>query len=73
MKTENDLGNKLGLFDKLSDHCLICAKPFNKYSQEMAMLWHVIILKQERVNLYCPDCWNDSMKLSKLQYDEEEE
>ena len=73
MKTENDLNEKLTLLDRISDHCLICAKPFNKYSWKMAMVWHVIILEQERVNLYCPDCWDDAMKLSKLQYDEEEE
>ena len=72
MKTEDDLSRELGLFDKLSDHCLICAKPFDKKSREMAMIWHIIILEKERVNLYCPECWDDSVKLSNLQFDEEE-
>ena len=73
MKTEDDLSRELGLFDRLSDHCLICSKPFDKKNREMAMIWHVIILEKERVNLYCPECWNDSMILSKLQFEEEEE
>jgi len=76
MKTENDLNEKLTLLDIISDCCLICIKPFNKYSWKMAMAWHITILEepdlfqQERVNLYCPDCWDDAMK---LQYGEEEE
>ena len=76
MKTKNDLNEKLNLLDIISDHCLTCGKYFNKYSWEMAMRWHVTILEepdlfqQERVNLYCPDCWDDAMK---LQYGEEEE
>jgi hypothetical protein len=72
MKTEEDLGRELGLFDKLSDHCLICAQPFDKKNREMVMIWHVVVLGQERVNLYCPECWDNSLKLSKLQFEEEE-
>jgi len=76
MKTENDLNEKLTLLDIISDCCLTCTKPFNKYSWKMAMVWHVTILEepdlfqQERVNLYCPDCTYDAMK---LEHDEEEE
>jgi len=40
----------------------------------MAFSWKVVVMQAgAKVNLYCPECWDDAMKLSMLQYDFEEE
>ena len=54
-----ELETKLGLFDKLPDHCLACHKPFDKKDKAMVMSWSVVVREQEGVvRLYCPDCWS---------------
>ncbi len=68
------LSNGLSLLGNLPDNCLICNKPFDKKSKEMAFSWKVVVMEAgEKVNLYCSGCWDDAMKLSMLQYDFEEE
>ena len=64
-KDENeDLEQKMFLFGKLQDECLACSRPFDKKSKEMVMSWQVIVHeKEEKVNLYCPDCWNKAQEV----------
>ena len=59
-----ELSEKITLFGKLGDSCLVCAKPFDKKDKEMVMSWSVVVReKEEKVNLYCPECWNGALKM----------
>jgi len=59
-----EVAEKVALFGKLEDECLVCAKPFDKKNKEMVMSWSVVVReKEEKVNLYCPECWNGAMEL----------
>ena len=59
-----DLEEKMFLFGKLPDECLACTKPFDKKDREMVMSWQVVVHeKEEKVNLYCPDCWAMANKI----------
>jgi|TARA_Y100000310_G_C20639014_1_gene792827 hypothetical protein len=57
-----ELQKKVGLFNKLSDHCLVCQKDFDKKNKDMVMSWSVVI-KEDKVRLYCPECWDRAKKL----------
>jgi len=61
-----EVAEKVVLFNKLGDECLICNKPFDKKDREMIMSWNVVVReKEEKVNLYCPDCWNGALDMLK--------
>ena len=61
---QKELQKKVGLFNKLSDHCLVCQKDFDKQNKEMVMTWSVVV-KEDSVRLYCPECWDKANKLIK--------
>ena len=64
LKKKPDLDKKVGLFDKLPKQCTNCDKPFDKKNKEMAMTWSVVVREKEnKVNLYCPQCWSDAHRL----------
>ena len=64
IKKKPDLEKKVGLFDKLPKQCTNCGKPYDKNSKEMAMTWTVVVREKEnKVNLYCPTCWENAHKL----------
>ena len=53
-----EVAEKVALFGKLEDECLVCEKPFDKTNKEMVMSWNVVVREKEgKVNLYCPTCW----------------
>jgi|TARA_R110002110_G_scaffold272147_1_gene487699 hypothetical protein len=59
-----DMIQKVALFGKLGEECLVCEKPFDKKDKEMVMSWNVVVREsEEKVNLYCPDCWSGAMEL----------
>tara|TARA_R110002096_G_scaffold262750_1_gene456233 strand:- start:208 stop:483 length:276 start_codon:yes stop_codon:yes gene_type:complete len=59
-----ELSQKIGLFDKIGDSCLTCDKPFDKKNKEMVMSWSVVVREQEGVvRLYCPDCWSKAIEI----------
>ena len=63
---KSDTEKKIGLFDKLPNQCTNCDKPYDKKSKKMAMTWSVVVREQEeKVNLYCPVCWDNAQKLIK--------
>ena len=65
-KKKPDVEKKIGLFDKLPEKCTNCDKPYDKKSKQMAMTWSVVVReKEEKVNLYCPTCWDDAKKFIK--------
>ena len=54
------------MFDKIPDRCLTCDKPYDKNDKEMVMTWNVVVRnKEQKVNLYCPDCWTRAQKIIK--------
>ena len=56
---EKEMAQKVALFGKIPDGCLVCSKPFDKKDKEMVESWYVIVRKEsKKVNLYCPDCWS---------------
>ena len=63
-EAQQELKEKVGLFNKLSDECLVCQKNFDKQNKEMVMAWSVIVRK-DTVRLYCPECWDRANKLIK--------
>ena len=57
-EAEKDLAAKVSLFGNIDDKCLTCEKPFDKQDREQVMTWNVVVREQEeKVNLYCPECW----------------
>jgi hypothetical protein len=65
-QSEKDMQEKLGLFDKLPDHCLTCLTPYDKLNKEHVTMWKVVVREKEgKVNLYCPDCWTKATNLVK--------
>ena len=60
---QEDLSEKMILFGKLGDACLICEKSFDKKNKEMVMSWNVVV-REEEVRLYCPECWDKAVKIT---------
>tara|TARA_R110002020_G_scaffold28255_16_gene90347 strand:+ start:723 stop:1016 length:294 start_codon:yes stop_codon:yes gene_type:complete len=63
-RMQEDLAEKTLLFNKLPDKCLSCDKSFDKNDKQMVMEWTVVVReKQEKVNLWCPECWEKAHEL----------
>jgi ribosomal protein L44E len=61
---ESDVEEKLGIFDKLPLACTNCDLAYDKKDKTMAMSWTVVVREEEqKVNLYCPTCWENANKL----------
>ena len=72
-KAEKELATKVALFGHLPNKCLTCDKPFDKLDREQVMSWNVVVRQEEeKVNLYCPQCWANAQKLVK-QYMEDKD
>ena len=70
LAAKKELNKKIGLFNKLPDHCLACQKNFDKTSKEMVMTWSVVVRRdKEIVRLYCPECWEAAKKMIKEKED----
>lgn len=61
-EAKKDLQEKIGLFNKLGEECLVCQKDFDKKNKEMVMTWSVVV-KEDTVRLYCPQCWGRANNL----------
>ena len=63
---EKELAAKVALFGHLPNKCLTCEAPFDKLDREQVMSWSVVVRQQEeKVNLYCPRCWNNAQQAMK--------
>ena len=63
-QAKKDLNKKVGLFNKLGDKCLVCEDPFDKTDKEQVQSWFVVVREeQQKVNLYCPECWGTAQKV----------
>jgi len=61
---EKEMATKIALFGKLPSNCLTCDKSFDKMDKEQVKSWSVVVRdKQEKVNLYCPSCWQRAMEI----------
>ena len=42
---------------------MICEKEFDKTNKEMVQSWYVVVREEEnKVNLYCPPCWESALQ-----------
>jgi uncharacterized protein with PIN domain len=63
---EKELATKVALFGHLPKKCLTCEAPFDKLNREQVMSWNVVVRQQEeKVHLYCPECWDNAQKIVK--------
>lgn len=63
---EKELKQKVMMFDKMPDVCVSCLKDFDKRDREMVKTWYVVERRKEnKVNLYCPECWEDGINMVK--------
>lgn len=63
-RLEKDLKQKLNMFDRIPEQCLVCSKSFDKTDKEQVQSWYVVERrKQKSVNLYCPTCWKDGISM----------
>jgi hypothetical protein len=54
----SEVQEKMAMFGKLEDECLVCQAPFDKKDKQQVMSWSVVVRNDtEEVRLYCPDCW----------------
>ena len=68
---EDELADKMLMFDRLPDECSACVKPFDKKDRDMVFSWNVVVRKDEQqVRLYCPTCWDAAQKAVKKVYGE---
>ena len=57
-QTQRDLKQKMNMFDRLPENCLTCLEPFDRKNKEQVQSWFVVVKNEEnKVRLYCPDCW----------------
>ena len=69
---ENEIKEKLNMFDKLGEECLACKDEFDKTNREMVETWNVVVREDEgKVNLYCPKCWDFAQKIVKEVFNEQ--
>jgi len=75
-QAEQELKEKISTFSKIGDACFVCEKAFDKQNKNMVQSWYVVVRKeQDKVNLYCPECWNranDMVKKIKEEIDAEQ-
>jgi len=61
--SEDELAEKMFLFNKLPDECSACTKAFDKRDRDMVSSWSVVVRSDEQqVRLYCPTCWKAAQK-----------
>ena len=65
-RAEKELATKVALFGHLPDKCLTCEAPFDRLNREQVMSWNVVVRQEkQKVNLYCPECWDNAQKTIK--------
>ena len=63
-KGNEDLADKIMMFDKLPDQCFMCESAFDKTDKAMVSSWNVVVKEaQQKVTLYCPSCWGMAQEM----------
>jgi hypothetical protein len=72
---EQNLSEKISLFNGLEEECLACTLPFDKQDKAMVQLWNVVIRedKDPPVRLYCPDCWEKAQTVAEEYFRQRED
>ena len=61
---EEDLDEKINMFNRLPDGCLVCDAEFDKNNKKMVQDWYVVVKNEAKtVKLYCPECWDRAKNL----------
>ena len=61
-EAQNDLKQKMMLFEHMGDRCNVCDSAFDKKDKEMVKSWYVVVREDKKsVNLYCPSCWQNAL------------
>jgi tRNA U54 and U55 pseudouridine synthase Pus10 len=61
-QAQEKMANQVAQFGKMPEQCQICQKEFDKSNKEMVESWSVVV-KQEVVRLFCPDCMNTAKEV----------
>ena len=56
-ETQEKMTTQIAQFSKLPEACDACQKEFDKKNRDMVLSWSVVV-KQDLVRLFCPDCIN---------------
>ena len=63
-RAKRDIKRHMHMFGKMGQECTSCETPYDKTSKEHAMTWRVVVREaEEKVNLYCPECWETANKV----------
>ena len=63
-KKQQGVEGIMDLFDKIPNQCLVCERSYDKKNKEMVRTWNVVVRnKEQKVNLYCPQCWATAQKI----------
>tara|TARA_R110000824_G_scaffold92217_2_gene223851 strand:+ start:6517 stop:6801 length:285 start_codon:yes stop_codon:yes gene_type:complete len=65
------MAKQVGLFEKLPSACDACQKSFDKRDKDMVFSWSVVV-KQETVRLFCPECIKIAKEALNVQNEKEE-
>lgn len=69
-QSERDIKQKINMFDRMPDYCVVCQKPFDKKDREQVKTWIVVErAKKKSVNLYCPQCWSEGTVIASQMID----
>ena len=61
---DENLSQKIFLFNKIPEKCDTCHEPFDKQDRKMAADWRVVVREEEElVRLFCPECCNKASKV----------
>jgi hypothetical protein len=63
---EQNLSEKISLFNQLEEECLACTTPFDKRNRKMVETWNVVVREDQTpaVRLYCPECWDRAQTIA---------
>ena len=65
-RVQNEMAQKMGMFDRMPDECGACKQAFDKQDREMVTTWNVVVREKEKVvRLYCPTCWDKAKEIIK--------
>jgi hypothetical protein len=61
---DENLSQKIFLFDKIPDKCDTCHEPYDKKDKKMASEWRVVVKHEEEVvRLFCPECYDKAVEV----------
>ena len=72
---DQNLSEKILLFNQLQEECLACETSFDKTNKQMVQSWNVVIREDQDppVRLYCPECWDKAQTIAKEYMKQQEE